>query len=460
MAAKNIVGRLKVLPLKHKVIAAAIEVACIVGALVCVRYLPPWEYTSSALLSFDRDAAARSELVALHLNQAEAGEWAQSILSDNLILAVCRQLGLFVDESGNEAARFRSRLTLSAESNSNLRVTWRGADRSQTAAATNAVASLLTSAGFDDTTRETSNATPAVTSHPGTPFTPKALIERSQPFGDAQSRANQAAAHLEYVRNDQKQLRLDVANADRKLAYLEEEARRLEASVSKANGERQGDLAARQPLMAQLAAEKKNLEALRARYTDDYPDVQSAQEKVAETEKRLAALPAAPTGADADLSRLNSVRDEMKHVSAESQQLLDRLAKVEADIRRQEAKGSVRGSGLARVSTASQPGQNRAKLSGPTSIPRNSRALTSTEDDGLHPFKIVEGASHARPTNNSYLLAWLAAVAAFLSGILYLLLVTLRFSPVRSGEALNRMVPDYIADLGAIPGMNRWRHNL
>jgi len=44
------VGRLMALPLRHKLIAAGIEVACIAGCLVWTRHLPPQEYTSSALL--------------------------------------------------------------------------------------------------------------------------------------------------------------------------------------------------------------------------------------------------------------------------------------------------------------------------------------------------------------------------------------------------------------------------
>lgn len=83
-----------------------------------------------------------------------------------------------------------------------------------------------------------------------------------------------------------------MAETDKELTALADESRRLEAIIRHANAERQAAIAARQPLTEQLMAEKKKLDALRVRYTDAYPDVDKAQERIAETEQKLAAMPA------------------------------------------------------------------------------------------------------------------------------------------------------------------------
>src|ERR1700694_5733598 len=304
MRARFIVGRLIALPLRHKLIAAAIEVAFIAGCLVWARYLPPQEYTSSALLFFDRTVAAKLDPGTEHTDQTQGTALAKSILSDELIKALCKHFGLFPDASGGEAAQFRSSLTLSPESTSSLRVTWRGADRSQTIAVTNTVAVLLTSWVPDEATRQPSNNAPPV---PATPITPMAPIEQTPQIGEAPARLSRLKARLETVLNDQKELRFKLATADQRLAALGEEARRREASVGYVNTERQPNITARQPLSVQLAAERKNLDRLRVRYTDAYPDVEAAQERIAETETRLPAMPAVLPAPDADQSRLNSV---------------------------------------------------------------------------------------------------------------------------------------------------------
>ncbi len=76
-------------------------------------------------------------------------------------------------------------------------------------------------------------------------------------------------------------------------------------------------------------------------------------------------------------------------------------------------------------------------------------------------FKVLVPAAHAQPTDNPrQCLKWLVAVAGPLCGILYLLLAVWWFRAVRNVETLERIVPGNIAYLGAIPGMNKWRHNV
>jgi hypothetical protein len=464
MRATFIVGRLIALPLRHKVIAIGIEVAFIAGYLVWARHLPPQVYTSSALLFLDRTVAAKSESGVVRTDQTPATELAESILNDDVVHAICKHLGLFRDSSGEEVARFRSSLMLSRESESSLRVTWRGADRSQTLAAANAVVAVLLTSWFpDNATRQSSDPAPPVPDAPATPITRMVPIEPTPQIVDAQGRLSRLKALGETALNDQKRLRLEIATTDQRLTALGEEARRLEATVKKANEERQANITVRQPLMAQLAADKKNLETLLARYTDAYPDVEIAQERIAEMEGRLAAMPAVRPAPDADQSRMNSVTKEINNLGAEKTHLLSQLLEktnLETNLRGQEVEASKQSTRREQPPVEPQPaGQSKPMVSDPAATPAPT-ATNSPAGDQARVFKVLVPAARAQPIDNPrQMLKWLVAVTGPLCGIMYLLLAVWWFRAVRNVETLERILPGNIAYLGAIPGMNTWRHN-
>ena len=469
MRARSIVTRLMALPLRHKLIAAGIELAVIAACLAWSTHLPPQVYRSSALLSFDGSAAGQISDGGEQTNQIQPVALATSILSDEVLKTLCWQVGLFSDDpGGGEAARFRSSLMLSFESPSNLRVTWRGADRSQTMAATNAVAVLLTSWVPESATQQPLDSAPPA---PPAPPAPEQLATPAPPTGpsprlmEVQARLGQLRARLETVLNEQKALELELATKDQRLVILGEEARRLEERIRQANEERQSDLAARQPLVALLASEKKNLEVLRARYTDDYPDVETAQERVAEVEKRLAALPAIRPAPDADQSRLTSLTRERNNQGAERarlSRLISEKTKLEANLRSQEAESSAE---AARLEKAETQGLGKLVLSESAPAPAPAAAsppvASSANGDRMRPFTVLEPAGDAQPTDSRHrLLKWIGAVVGPLCAILYLAMAVWWFRAVRDVETLERIVPDNVAYLGAIPGMNTWRHNV
>ena len=91
----------------------------------------------------------------------------------------------------------------------------------------------------------------------------------------------------------------------------------------------------------------------------------------------------------------------------------------------------------------------------------SSQTVDSTDGEQVRVFKILERAANAQPTNNpNRLLPLLVAVAGPLSGVLYLLSAVWWFHAVRNAETLERILPENVAYLGAIPGMNTWRHNI
>jgi hypothetical protein len=79
----------------------------------------------------------------------------------------------------------------------------------------------------------------------------------------------------------------------------------------------------------------------------------------------------------------------------------------------------------------------------------------------MRPFTVLEPAGDAQPTDSRHrLLKWIGAVVGPLCAILYLVMAVWWFRAVRDVETLERIVPDDVAYLGAIPGMNTWRHNV
>lgn len=457
MRIRLLVGRLIAIPLRHRLIAAGTVVAFIAGYLVWASHLPPQEYTTSALLFFDRTAVPKPDPGIVHNDQTQAMELAKSILSDDRVDAICKHFGLYPDSSGGEAARFLSNLTLSGESTSSLRVTWRGTGRSQTVEVTNTVAVLLTS---------WVPGAPHQNSEPGPPVPAMAAMEQEQPVEALLAKPSPAKAHLAKVLNAEMELQVLLAAADKGLAALGDEARNLEASIGQANAQRQASITARQPLTEQLATEKKKLDLLRVRYTDAYPDVETAQERIAETEQKLAAMPDVRPAPDAEHARLSAVTKEMNRLGAEKVRLsgeLSKNAKLETTLRSQEI--DVPATRPEQASTEPQPEQGKPTLSDPmpplAPAASSSQTVDSIDGEQVRAFKILERAANAQPTNNPRrLLPWLVAVAGPLSGVLYLLSAVWWFRAVRNADTLERIVPENIAYLGAIPGMNKWRHSI
>jgi hypothetical protein len=457
------VGRLIALPVRHKLMAAGIVVAFIAGCMVWARHLPPQEYTSSALLFFDRTAAPKPDPERAQTDQTQATELAKSILSDDRVNAICKRYGLFLDSSGGEAARFRSNLMLSGESTSSLRVTWRSIDRPQTVAVTNTVAVQLTS-WVPEAALQSSEPAPPVPAPPPTRITAKAPMEQKPEVEAVQAEPSPAKARLAVVLNDQEELQVLLA-ADKRLTALSDETRRLEANIAEANAGRQASITARQPLTEQLAAEKKKFDLLGMRYTDAYPDVEAAQERISETEQKLAAMPVVRPAPDAEQSRLSAVTKEMNHLAAEKVRLSDELsknAKRETALRTQDAE--LPANRPEQDSSEPLSEQIKSRLSDPSPPPAPAASSSHTVDsiDGeVRAFKILERAANAQPTDNPRrLLPWLVSVAGPLCGVLYLLMAVWRFRVVRNAETLERIVPENIAYLGAIPGMNTWRHSV
>ena len=432
MQERSIVARIAVLPLRHKLIGACVSLAVLIGFLLAILLLPPQKYRSSALLSFDGSTVTANSLNASQNGQGPTEALAESILSDETIKTLCWQLNMMPENpTGAEVADFRASLTFTQVSPLQLRVDWRGPDASQAVAATNAVAVLLASWVPE-----------AATSHASVSISPV------QPGLGAPKGATPA---LENVLRQHQLHQFKLAATEQSLAELGEEARKLEEKIKSAGAEKQRALSARQPLVTQLATERKKLEGLRTRYTDEYPDVEASRERIAEIQAKLDALPAQPAAQDADENLLSTVTKQIDDLRAQRALLLHQL---QVDMWLEKGLGGRGPKGQAQVASRSQPPPGQ----GTEGMPLASDAMNGGQ---ARPFTVVESASDAKPMDNRYsLLRRAGALVGPLCGLFYLFLAARWFRAVSNAESLERILPAGVPYLGAIPGMNRWRHNI
>jgi len=458
MQRRAIVSRLITLPLRHKLLAAAFSLVMIAGSLV-LTLRHPREYVSSAVLSFDESADEHPALPGVKAGRKSAKDLAESILNGDTLKVAPTQLAFSSEDSQNsQVAQPRAHLTIMEIPTSKLSVTWRGREAGQTLAVTNAVADLLASWNpgnsgvLHPSDSTTLSSVMATTAKEATPL-----------IAGVQGNVNKVRARHQTLREEERQLQSQLDKTDSRLTTLEEERRRLEGNIQLTKSEGQRSVTAHQRLNAQLSAAKKNLEDLRARYTDEYPDVQAAQERVAQVETELATLPAELTLTEADQPRLDAIAKEIGDLRSERRRILQSFQDDETldkNLRDQE---------VTFEQSAQPKTQEHTAIPSSLSLGKpeqalghrgasNARFRNSIEPvkERKSPFSILERAEVAQPVDNVQLRPiWLGSAAGVLSGILYLTLALWWFRAVQSVATLEQIVPGEVAYVGAIPRMIR-----
>jgi hypothetical protein len=451
--------RLNALPLHHKLIAAAISLVAISLSFVLTQRLPH-AYASSALLSFDAQAIQPEGQSAGEPAKARA----ESILSDGALNKLANQLGIFrADSQNRQAARFRDHLTLSTAPGSKLRVTWRGDESAQAQAATNAVANLLASWIPAPVLEQYSSTSTPPSSDQALkiPRTP----ESQQQSGDLRGSIDQLKARHKALLSYEDQVLPKLDQADRKLVALDAEQHRLAGIIQQAKTERQQQMSTRQPAETKLAAAQKNLEDLRARYTEAYPDVQAAKDQVAELATQLAVLPAVRALPQADQARLDATAKEIGDVrsergrllqSLEDDQTLDKTLRDRLEVLELSTPPAT--SDNAQIaSPPSQAQQEQVQGRVATDFGHaNSANAAKTVPTARSPFQILEHAVAAQPIDGGrFLFASLGITAGIVLGFLYLAFALWWFRVVQGVATLEKFVPAEVAYVGAIPRMVR-----
>jgi hypothetical protein len=459
MQRRAIVSRLIALPLRHKLLAAVITLVMIAGSLALALRLPR-EYVSSAVLSFDESADVRPTLPGVKVDGKSAKGLAESILNGDALKVAPTQLTFFPENSPySQITQFRAHLTIMEISTSKLRVIWRGREAGQTLAVTNAVADLLaSSAPWDNGTVHASDS--ATLSSSATPATAAKATPR---IVGIPGNIDQVRVRHQTLLEEERQLQSQLDKTETRLATLEGEQSRLEGNIEPTKSEGQRPVTTRLRLNTQLSAEKKNLEDLRARYTDEYPDVQAAQERVAQVETQLAALPAEGTLPEADQPRLGAIAKELSDLRGDRRRLLQSFQDDETlDKTLRDQKATLEHSAQPEtqehtaIPSSLSPGKPEQALGDREASNARFRNSIEPVKEQKSPFSILERAEVTQPVDYVQLrLIWLGSAAGVLSGILYLIVALWWFRAVQSVASLKRIVPGEVAYVGAIPRMIR-----
>jgi hypothetical protein len=430
MQKQSIVARVKSLPVRQKLFAAGI---CLTVGIVGLMptSAPVTEYSAFALLAVDPSATA-----------GFAKQMAESILNDNALHRLAPHLDALSSlPADGQVKEFRSRLHISQPQSTRLKVSFRSKNPAQSAAATNAVADLLASWQPAVALRKPAHQATDPDAVPASLLYASLAIIRPQSllaYQGLQSTLKSPNRAKDSV--DREQVQTSLQETETKLADLEAVSHRLEQQITETKTELQH--AQRQPLETQLAEAKKKLEALRARYTDAYPDVEAAKEHVADLESALASSPTT--------------------VSLATQQArLDAVIQEKADLRAQQATLQQQLQQATHTSPAQHPQtaaghQSGAPAFSKASPPAPPAPTASARRQG--PFSILVRAEFATPETSPTHPAWLGFVIGLVAATVYLAFMLRRFRTVLSIASLEQIIPADVAYLGSIPPMTRTTH--
>ncbi len=395
--------RFRAVPLRHKIIAAGVAVA-IAGGVYVLSKRGVTKVATTASLSFNPGVARQIEPRVLDAKEP-AVALAQSILSDDVVKAVSKQAGVSFSAAKNDVTEFRSHLEITQPSAKTLRVSYHDADQKKSATAVNTVAIILAAW----------TPFPVVEPPPVAPTKPAASPVRPPELDRRRHHSSPPRS------NSLAELEAQLSANDQKLASLSAQeaivSHKASADLQPPNAESEH----RRLLQVQLSAAEKRLADLRVRYTDEYPDVETTKENIAEVQRELASLSPVsnepgPIGNSKAAEISAAEISQLRQVQLRLMQAIATEERREA-ILRGETTLSVQGSG-ATVQTVSLSQPQRAPI--PVSVNAPGLSLEN-------PFRLVRLASFDRSN-----VSWPAPLTGFLCGLLYLGIAMWRYQPIES----------------------------
>jgi hypothetical protein len=402
MQEKNILLCFLTLPLRHKVVAAGIAVAIASVFFLWSRHAAP--PATTAAVSFDAGAAGQIEPAALQAKEP-AVALARSILNDETVVGLAKRTGV-----NRDVAEFRSRLQVTQRSANLLDLNYRDGDREVSAATANAVANLLVA------WKPSAAVAPREPALQAVPLTPPPVMN----------------AHARRSSRGSKSDEIDALEAQ--LSAVNQKLAQLNASPPQASTPRKTEVAAqtsnadneqRRVLESQLSNAQKKLDDLRLRYTDEYPDVETAKENVADLQQQIASLP--PVSHEM-AQTANSSKSESG--SSEASQLLLERDRLVHTIAAEKGQGVTLHDQTAARNDAPAASPIRA-LPAPVRQPGNAMVAPILQS----PFTLVRLASYNEPVS-----WWHGALAGILCGFLYLSSAMWRYLPIQGAAAQERFV--------------------
>ena len=425
MRERMLLLRLLAVPLRHKLVAAGIAVAVGIGFFAWAHH-DAAQSATTAVLSFDADAAWETVPRIMSAHEKEpAVALAQSILNDEAVKGLAKQAGVQSD-----AVKFRSRLEMKQPSDKLLYVSYHDADKKLSAAAANAVANLLAAWRASPFVAP---AMPAPAAPQSTPLTTHAIAQPHQHRRPSHPRPDVL-----------RELEARLAATDQKLAAFN--AGQPQASTAQKAGAAtppsSTDNEQQRVLESQLNAAQKKLDDLRVRYTNEYPDVETAKENIAEIRQKLAAI--RPVSNETEQAATPQMLDAGGNEASQLRQERAQLTQAIAAEKRHEA--MLRDQGASEVDTleAVQTASPSLPRTGTVRQPVNPVARPILRS----PFALIQlaGTDGAGHDKDGLFALWYGALAGIFSGLLYLAGAIWRHRLIEGAVALERLV------LNRLPG--------
>jgi hypothetical protein len=407
MQERTILLRFLAAPLRQRLVAGGIAVVIGSGLFFWSRYgaTPP---ATMAVLLFDADAARQVDpgVMTAHA-KGPAVALAQSILSDEAVRGLAKQAGVTLGSNKSEVAEFRSRLVLAQTSETLLRVNYKDTDKKHSAAVANAVANLLVAWMPASVIPTPASAAPTVTSAPARPGA------RSAEPAFAKSGRWRHSLHSQS--HELRELEKKLAGMDRKLTALDGHAvapQQANVAVPPSST----DDEQRRTLESQLGAAQKRLDELRARYTDEYPDVESTKDDITDIRRTLASLPPVSNEAERAASPPKPDADANDQLRVERARLIEAiLVEKRREAGQRDQTPSSMGDSASAVQTVSPP------LTGQTWQP---------------PFRLVRLAGDAASGQSESGALWYWPLAGILGGLMYSGVAMWRYRPMERAVQL------------------------
>ena len=476
----------------RKVAYIAAAVGTVVALLICVLFgMGRNAYESKAVLSYSPDSLSTAEVSMLSAETVAA-----KALDDAHLAAIIDGFGLYPEMrqgSSQTAAldRLRSNISLqqayvSQKGEVDLHLVYRDESPLKGPSVANALASVLASYTPPGTRVQEPNISapvklPSASASAAAPSAPPKTIAPT-PVPTAAT-GNLAGLTKDQLRRKMTWIDGELADLATEQSSLHAQAISVQSHISQiqASGHAEAvtpkepsrpvvdpSAATRSQLTQQLAAEQQKLAALRDRYTDAYPDVQTSAANVLQLQGRLAALPPIPRQAPLPRSTPDLYQKNVDELTAQESQLGEKLRDLEHQIaglehRRDEVRLAMQNApafaspqvqpSTAPIPAATPPPAPTAPVQAAKPTPVSSQPLAVSDDTlGGGPFRLITPASTSVPVQrlSSTVFATVGGALALFLLVCLAPLLLMRSAVIADEADLRATLPRQVAYLGNV----------
>jgi len=208
----------------------------------------------------------------------------------------------------------------------------------------------------------------------------------------------------------------------------------------------------RTSLREQIAAEQQHLAALLVRYTEAYPDVEEAREKLSQLQEKLAAVPPPPV--TQRVRAQNLFQKQIDDLTEEESRLGEQLRSNEREIAALQKQRSELVAKLGPAGAGSAAGQPTGQ--GAVAAPAAVTGLQSAIPASTHPFRILQNATVSvvvgsiAQSRSGFRFLWVMLAGAVFGFFVFLPRLPLRDTLLLTAEDMRKVLPGNAVFLGTI----------